>query len=351
MRLVTVMKERRTLSMLRRLVTLAAMLAVLLGFARPAHADGKEIKLGTLAPKDSAWGKVFGAWSKAVDEESHGAVKLTWYFNGSKGDELAMVGKMRSKELDGAAITATGLAQIWPHVGALQMPGLFPTWAKLDAVREKVAPKFDREFAQQGFVVLGKGDVGMAHLMSRGSAIRTPEDLKKAHPFYIAGDPIGQKFLETVGVPSPKSLTVPAILPAISSRSEGSIDVINAPSIAAEQLGWAPHMTHVNSHASGIGIGALVMYKETFDSLPADAKAVLERTGKNTGKLLTDRIRAIDEAAFNRLKSSKTVVDLNDTEKAAWAAVFKKVAAALKAEGKIRADVLDEVVAAAASVQ
>ena len=333
--------------MLRRLMMVVAVMVAMLGFSRTARADAKEIKLGTLAPKDSAWGKVFGAWSKAVQEESGGAVKLTWFYNGSKGDEIAMVGKMRSKELDGAAITATGLAQIWPHIGALQMPGLFPTWAKLDAAREKVSPKFDKEFAQQGFVILGKGDVGMAHLMSRGVAIRTPDDLKKAHPFYIAGDPIGQKFLETVGVPSPKALTVPAILPAVSSRSEGSIDVINSPSIAAEQLGWAPHMTHINNQASGIGIGALVMFKETYDSLPADAKAVLERTGKNTGRLLTDRIRAMDEAAFNRLKASKTVVDLNDAEKAAWNATFAKVRAALKAEGKFRADVFDEVVAAA----
>ncbi|MBN9164388.1 MAG: TRAP transporter substrate-binding protein DctP [Myxococcales bacterium] len=333
--------------MLRRFVTMVAVMAAMLGFSRTALADAKEIKLGTLAPKDSAWGKVFNAWSKAVEEESSGAVKLTWFFNGSKGDEVAMVGKMRSKELDGAAITATGLTQIWPHIGALQMPGLFPTWAKLDSVREKVSPKFDKEFAQQGFVILGKGDVGMAHLMSRGMAVRTPEDLKKAHPFYIAGDPIGQKFLETVGVPSPKALGVPAILPAVSSRGEGAIDVINSPSIAAEQLGWAPHMTHINNLPSGIGIGALVMYKETYDGLPADAKAILERTGKNTGKLLTDRIRAIDEAAFNRLKASKTVVELNDAEKAAWAAVFTKVRNALKAEGKIRADVFDEVVNAA----
>lgn len=333
--------------MLRRFVTMVAVMVAMLGFSRTALADAKEIKLGTLAPKDSAWGKVFNAWSKAVEEESSGAVKLTWFFNGSKGDEVAMVGKMRSKELDGAAITATGLTQIWPHIGALQMPGLFPTWAKLDSVREKVSPKFDKEFAQQGFVILGKGDVGMAHLMSRGMAVRTPEDLKKAHPFYIAGDPIGQKFLETVGVPSPKALGVPAILPAVSSRSEGAIDVINSPSIAAEQLGWAPHMTHINNLPSGIGIGALVMYKETYDGLPADAKAILERTGKNTGKLLTDRIRAIDEAAFNRLKASKTVVELNDAEKAAWAAVFTKVRNTLKAEGKIRADVFDEVVNAA----
>lgn len=325
---------------------LIAALAITFGVARTASA-AEEVKLGTLAPSDSAWGKVFKAWGKAVQEETGGALKLTWYFNGTQGDEIAMVGKMRSKQIDGGAFTATGLSQVYPHIIALQMPGLFPNWAKLDAVREKTRGRFEKAFADQGFVILGTGDVGIAHIMSRGGPVRTPDDLKKFHPFYISGDVIGQKFLETVGVPSPRALGVPAILPALSSRSEGSVDVINAPAIAAEQLQWAAHVDHINTMPSGIGIGALIMNKERFDRLPADAKAVMERTGKNTGKLLTERIRGIDDAAYNRLKASKTVVEPTAAEQAAWNEVFKKVRNALKAEGKVKADVFDEVTAAA----
>lgn len=338
--------------MVRRLVVLMAVFAIAFGVTslvgeRTARAEAQEVKLATIAPADSAWGKVFKAWSKAVEEESHGALKLTWYFNGTQGDEIAAVGKMRSKQIDGGAFTATGLSQIYPHIIALQMPGLFPNWAKLDSVREKTKGKFESAFAAQGFVILGTGDVGIAHIMSRGKPVRMPDDLKSMHPFYLSGDSIGQKFLETVGVPSPKALSVPAILPALSSRTEGSVDVINTPAIAAEQLQWAAHVDHINTMPSGIGIGALVMNKERYDGLPADAKAVMERTGKNTGKLLTERIRGIDEKAFERLKGSKTVVELKDNEKAAWNEVFKKVRNALKAEGKVKADIFDEVSAAA----
>jgi TRAP-type C4-dicarboxylate transport system substrate-binding protein len=106
-------------------------------------------------------------------------------------------------------------------------------------------------------------------------------------------------------------------------------------------------MDTINTLPTGIGVGALVMYKESYDSLPADAKAILERTGKNTGKLLTDRIRAIDDAAFNRLKSNKTVIEPNEGEKKAWDALFAKVRQAIKAEGRIRADIMDEVTQAA----
>lgn len=332
--------------MFRRLIVLVAMLAATFGATRSASA-AEEIKLGTLAPADSAWGKVFKAWGKAVEDESQGAVKLTWFYNGTAGDEITMVANTRSGQIDGGAFTATGLSQIYPHIIALQMPGLFPNWEKLDAVREKTRARFEKGFEDQGFHILGTGDVGIAHIMSRGAPIRSPDDLKKHHPFYITGDSIGQKFLETVGVASPRALAVPAILPAISSRSEGAIDVINAPSIAAEQLQWAAHVDHINTMPSGIGIGALVINKARFDKLPADAKAVVERTGKNTGKVLTDRIRKIDQQAYERLKGSKTVVELNDAEKAAWNGVFAKVRNALKAEGKINAEVFNEVVSAA----
>jgi TRAP-type C4-dicarboxylate transport system substrate-binding protein len=333
--------------MMRRLLVVLAVLAATLGFAEK-KASAEEVKLGTLAPADSAWGKVFKAWGKAVDEETGGKLKLTWYFNGTQGDEIAMVGKMRSGQLDGGAFTSTGLGQINSNYGVFSLPGLFPGgWAKFDEAREKMRPKFDKIFADQGFVILGTGDVGMAHIMSRGGPIRTPSDLKKFHPFYISGDSIGQKFLEIVGVPSPKALAVPAILPAISSRAEGAVDVLNSPAIAAEQLQWSPHVDHVNTLNTAIGMGALVMKKDRYDALPADVRAVMERTGKNTGKLLTKRIRGIDHAAFERFKKSKTVVEPNDTEKAAWAATFKKTRDALKAEGKFKAQVVDEVTAAA----
>ena len=147
--------------MMRRLLVALTVIVVALGAARTASAT-EEVKLGTLAPADSAWGKVFKAWSRAVADESNGGLKLTWYFNGSQGDEVQMVGKMRSKQIDGGALTATGLSQITPAIAALQLPGLFPTWAKLDQAREKTRAKFEKLFADAGFRILGTGDVGMA---------------------------------------------------------------------------------------------------------------------------------------------------------------------------------------------
>jgi TRAP-type C4-dicarboxylate transport system substrate-binding protein len=335
--------------MLRRLLVVVVAFALTLGFARTASAD-EEVKLATLAPGDSAWGKVFKAWGKAVEDESSGALKLTWYFNGTQGDELAMVGKMKTGQIDGGAFTTTGLNQISNNYGILGMPGLFPLqsspWAKFDEVRTKMSAKFDKVFNDQGFVILGTGDVGVGHLMSRGGAIHVPDDLKKFHPFHISGDEIGKKFLEVNGVASPKALGVPLILQKISSREEGAIDVINAPAIAADQLQWQAHVDNVLDLNTGIGMGALIMKKDRYDGLPADVRAIMERTGKNTGELLTKRIRGIDNSAWERFKANKTVTTPNADEVKAWAAAFKKTRDALKAEGKFNGAIFDEVTAA-----
>jgi TRAP-type C4-dicarboxylate transport system substrate-binding protein len=320
-------------------------IACVLGTA--SRAQAADLELATLAPRDSAWGKVFKAWAKAVDTESNGALRLTWYWNGVQGDEAAMIGKIRSKQLDGGAFTAAGLTRIYPSVIAYQMPGLFTGWAKLDSARGATRTKLDAAFDAAGFRILGTGDVGVAHYMSRGRPIRTPGDLQRMHPFFVSGDVINQEVLEAAGVASPRPLAVPAILPALAARARGAVDVVNTPSIAAEQLQWSAHVDHVSTMPTTYTIGALVIDKHAYDALPADARAIIDRTGANTGRVLTERIRAMDQGAFNRMKATKTVVEPTPAERAEWSDLWARVRASLRNEGKVGADFFDDVVNAA----
>jgi TRAP-type C4-dicarboxylate transport system substrate-binding protein len=318
----------------------------------PAEGKAFVIKLGTLAPRSSTWGNLFEAWKRTVKKETKGACELDWAYSGSAGDETGMIGAMKSKGLHGGALTETGLSSIYPSVIALQMPGLVENWAGLDAMRNKARPTFDKAFDDAGYKILGWGDVGIGHVMFRKGEgkpeIRTPDNLKQYHPFYIAGDQIGSMFLATLGIQSPKALSVPAILPAIAGRNSDSVDVITTPAIAAEQLQWAPHVTHVVDMPVGFGIGALVMDKEFHKSIPEACKQVINDTGKNTSELLTTAIRGKDAEAWAELMKTKTVVKLTPEETAAWKAKFLEVRNKLKAEGKINAATWQAVTDAAA---
>lgn len=334
--------------MIRKLViTGLVAIAAVVGPAatKTASADGDKkpfvIKLGTLAPKASTWGNVFQAWARTVKKETGGACELDWAYGGSAGDEAGMISGMLSKNLHGGALTATGLSSIYPSVVALQMPGLVDTWPQLDTVRNNAKGTFDKAFEDAGYKILGWGDVGIGHVMFRKGEgkpeVRTPADLKAYHPFYISGDQIGSMFLVTLGVQSPRALSVPAILPAIAGRAADSVDIITTPAIAAEQLQWAPHVTHVVDMPIGFGIGALVMEKNFFATIPDACKPIIAETGKNTSNVLTQAIRGKDGEAWAELMKTKTVVKLTDAEKAQWQTKFTEVRNKLKSEGKINA--------------
>lgn len=315
--------------MLRKVMSFLAATAMILGVSQSAHADPTTLKVGTLAPGESPWGQVFKVWKTGVEQRSGGSLQLQFFWNGQQGDEAAMVGKMRSGQLDGAAITAIGLGQIYKQVLVLQMPGLFREWAKLDNARNAMKAGFDAEFEKQGFKVLGWGDVGRAHVMSKGFAVKTPADLKHKNTYYLAGDPVGPVMYSVIGDVTPKQVSVPEILPGLTN---GTINVCVAPSLAAEQLQWASRLDNINTAVGGVAIGALVFSSAKLKSLPADAQTILIETGKVTGEALTTRIRREDDAAYGRLTAPNrmTKYDPTPADTAEWNKLFADTRAKLR---------------------
>ena len=313
--------------MLRKVMVFCAAAAMVMGLAPSARADATVLKVGTLAPGESPWGQVFKVWKAAVDQKSGGSLQLQFFWNAQQGDESAMVGKIRTGQLDGAAITANGLGQIYKQVLVLQMPGLFGSWAKLDTARDAMKGTFDTEFDKQGFKILGWGDVGRAHVMSKGFAVKTPGDLKHKNTYYIAGDPVGPVMYSVIGDVTPKQVGVPEILPGLTN---GTINVVVAPPLAAEQLQWAARLDNINTGVGGYGIGALVFSSTKIKSLPADAQAILIDTGKIAGAALTIRIRNEDDAAYARLLGRMTKSDPSAAEAAEWTKLFADTRAKLR---------------------
>ncbi len=313
--------------MLRKLLTALATAAVAMGIAASADA-ATTLKIGTLAPGDSAWGKEFKKWAKDVSDDTGGDLQLDFQWNGTAGDEVLMVQKIRSGQLDGAAVTAVGLAQTGvTDVLLFQMPGLFSNWAKLDAVRNAMKSDFEPAFQAKGFTLLGWGDVGAAKTMSVGFEVHHPADLQGKGCFFLAGDPIAPKVFATIGGINAKQITVPEILPNLKN---GAIQVLTVPPLAAEQLQWASLVTHINTFTEAFGIGAIIMSSSRMQGLTQAQRDAMEKRGHEAAERLTRSIRNLDAQAFARMKANKTAYDPNDAEKQEWRDVFDKVRASLR---------------------
>lgn len=290
--------------------------------ARDAHAADVTLKVGTLFPKASPWGQILTTWAKAVNEKSGGRLELQIFFNGSQGDEAAMVAKMKSGALDGAGVSAVGLGKIYKPILALQMPGLFPSWAKLDSARNALKTEFEAGMTEAGFTHVGWGDVGADRIYSKGFAVRSPQDFRGKKPFTWRDNDISTAFFQMVGGVSAIPLSMPEVLPQLNT---GGVNAVVSSASWVEQLQWASKLDTVRTDVVSFAIGAIVFKADKLNALPTDLKAVLMDTGKVATNALTKRIRSEDDAAFGRAKTKMTVVTLSAAEQEAWKTFYAQV--------------------------
>ena len=313
-------------SLLAWLASLAA-LSVVVTLATTAQAT-TVIKIGTLAPGDSPWGREFKKLAADVAADTDGELQLDFQWNGQAGDEVLMVQKIRTGQLDAAAVTALGLAQTGVmDVLLFQLPGLFTSWEKLDHARDTLKGEFDRLFEAKGFTILGWGDLGAAKTMTVGFEVHHPTDLRGKGVFFLPGDPIQPRVYSAIGGITPRSTGIVEILPGLQS---GAINVIVAPPLAAEQLQWASRITHINTETLGFGIGAFIGSSARMQSLPPKLKEAAARRGRESSERLTRMVRNLDAQAFARMKANKKVYSPTDTDRAEWRDVFVKVASQLR---------------------
>jgi len=309
--------------MFRKFVTMLAAIVGLTGFASEAHAATTTIKISTLAPPDSPWGHEFKRWASDVSKDTNGELQLDFQWNGQAGDEVLMVQKVRSGQLDGAAVSAFGLAQ----TGVTDMlifnaPGIFSSWSQLDSVRDALKDDLNKQFEAKGFTVLGWSDAGAAKAMSIGFEAHRPTDLQGKGVFFSAGDPIQPVLFSTIGGLTPKMLTIGEIFPALTNVS---VNFLTVPPLVAEELQWASRISHICTETVSFYIGALVVSSARLRALAPNLRDAMATRGAEMSTRLTRSIRNLDAKAFVRLKASKVAYHMSDADRKAWTDVFAKV--------------------------
>jgi TRAP-type C4-dicarboxylate transport system substrate-binding protein len=307
------------------LLTAAALLA---GFPGEAWAATTTLKFGTLLPQNSPWGRALKKWASLVGGDTGGDLQIDFQWNGQAGDEALMVQKIRVGQLDGAIVSSMGLAQTGVTDALIfQLPGIFRDAQQVDAIRVAVTPDLNKEFSSRGFVVVGWGNAGPVHSMSIGFEVRRPQDLRGRGAFFIAGDPVGPALYAAIGGITPRALAVSDILPGLAN---GSITFLVSSALITEQLQWASRITHVCADVSSFGIGGFLASAPRMQALPDRFKQVMTDRGAELQTNLDPLVRNMDEQAFARMKSTKTVYSLTDAEKNEWKDVFARTAAQLR---------------------
>ena len=313
------------------------------GSSTPTKAEeAYTLRIASLVPDGSSWMKILNAWNKTLQEKTDGRLKLRFYPGGSQGDERDFVRKMRVGQLDGGVVTMTGMSLLVPAMNVLVLPGLLDTYAELDRVREKMAPKFEGMFEKEGFKLVGWGDAGKTRLFSV-KPIKRPSDIKAMRPWVWKDDPIFVEFYQVIGA-SAVRLGVPEVYPALQTRM---VDVISSSALTAVALQWYTRVKYMTAHNSAIIAGGTMMRKDKYDELPPDIKEVFDSTAARAHELLNKVVRKEDQKAYEViLKKGIQAVEAGDA-KAEWDAADKKVRDKLTGR-MFSKSLVDEVTAAAA---
>lgn len=307
--------------------------------ALPAVASAETtLTIATLAPKKSAWDRVFAGMAKEIEEKTNGSVKIKIYAGGVQGDEEVVVQKMKTGQIQGAAITSIGLGKISPNVLVLQIPMLFDNWREVDYVRDQMKDQFEAEFTDKGVVLLGWGDVGFVHVFAN-EAIRSPADLPKVKMWAWSADPIASQFMREGGA-SPIPLSVPDVLPNLQT---GLIDAFYNSPLATIALRWFTQVKFMSKDPIAVGLGATVVSKEAFDRLNPTEQAVVLAAGKKWHEILRKKVRKDNTKSLQLLEDNGIeVVDFLAGHAAEWRAMAKRTET--KLAGKVYSqEMLDQV--------
>ena len=299
---------------------LAAILA-LPGSAAQAQ-DVIEIKLGTLAPKRSAWGNLLTDLREDWKKISGGKVVVKIQGDGIQGDEPVMVSKMRLGSLHAAAMTGVGLAEIAPEVFALQMPMLLQSYEELDFVMEKLGPRLEAILAEKekGVVVLHWADVGWVTFFGT-KPIASLADLRKVKLGVWSSSTVEADVWKKEGV----QVVPVAATDILSALNSGLIDACSTTPLAALSMqffGVAPNMTDLRWAPL---IGATVIDKRTWERIPESMRPALREAAKKIGGRFLTETRKLGDEAVRLMKDRKLQVHaVSEPARAEWERTVRK---------------------------
>jgi TRAP-type C4-dicarboxylate transport system substrate-binding protein len=299
-----------------------------------------QIRLGTVAPKDSPWYDVMNRMGQEWKRASNGKVVVQIFPGGTLGAETDMLRKVKLGQIEGVGMSGVGLSKVAPGFGALQLPMLVDSFEDLDRVRNGMEPRLRAALDTAGFKALNFSDVGWVRFFT-ASTVRTPEDLKKMKLFINADDRASEQLYQDLKFhPVPLGLT--DLVTSLQTRLIDAFDVPPLLALSDQSFALAKHMIDLKW---GPVVGATFIDRKAWERIPADLRPELERIAQVSGAELQAKIRASDEDAIRTMKGYGLIVEsLTPAEIKEWQAIGKTAREELKKRGMIPAADFDEAV-------
>jgi TRAP-type C4-dicarboxylate transport system substrate-binding protein len=297
-------------------VALSAVATV--GLSSRVGAD-ERIKLGTLAPRGSAWETLLKEMGQKWSEASGGKVKLIIYSGGTVGSEGDMVKKMRIGQLQAAALTTVGLHDITPEPLAIDMPMSVDSTQTHDFVLERISPQLEKTLEAKGYVVIGWSEVGFVRFFS-AKKMSSMKDFKTAKLFGWEGDPAAIEAWRAASF-QPVVMSSTDIVPSLQT---GMIDTVATVPLYAYTTRMFERAKFMLDLPWAALTGATIVRKDVWERIDPAVRARLIEISHEYGRKITAEVRKMDGDSLKSMKAQGLEVvepvSVDEFRKAATAA-------------------------------
>ncbi len=276
--------------------TLLVSFLFLTGLA-PVLASAATFKIATLSPDGSFWMNAMRGGAKEISEKTGNRVRFKFYPGGVMGDDKTVLRKIRIRQLQGGAVTAGTISNIYSDSVVYNLPMLFRNLDEISYVRKRIDPLILANLEKKGFVSFGLAEGGFAYLMSL-YPIRAVADLRRYKTWVPASDKVSHEAVKAYDV-KPVPLPIGDVLTGLQT---GLINTVASPPIVTLALHWHTQIKYLTDMPLLYSYALLIIDKRAFNRLSkADQQTVRSVMGK-VFKEIDQRNRLDNINAFAALK-------------------------------------------------
>lgn len=296
-------------------------------------------KIATLSPEGSTWMKIMRAGADEVAAKTNKRVQIKFYPGGVMGDDMAVMRKIRIRQLQGGAVTIGAVSNYYSDSQVYSLPMLFRNLDEVSYVRSKLDSHILQGLEQNGFVSFGIAEGGFAYIMSL-NPIKSVSDLRNSKAWVPSSDDLileGIKAYDVQPIPLPLG-------DVLTGLQTGLIDTVAAPPIATLALQWHTQVRYLTDMPLLYSSALLIIDKKAFDKLSKqDQQITRDVMGRVFNKL--DKQNRIDnKSAFGAIKSQGIEMVKPDPEQLKeWRGNAYEARLQLVKSGKISNEIMREV--------
>jgi TRAP-type transport system periplasmic protein len=289
---------------MKRLFLRSVIAAVALAAVGVAHAQGRELKIGTQNPKGHPIATGAEKFAELVAAKSGGKLKVVLFPGGQLGGDAQTISAVQGGTVDFSLQNSGILASQVKDFEIYDFPFLFANPKEVDAIVDgDFGKKLHAKLQDKGMLGLAYFELGFRNITNSKRPINKVEDLEGLK-LRVIPNAINVDWVKAVGA-NPTPMAFPEVYAGLEGKAidgqENPLTVINANKFFEVQkhLALTGHQYNPQS---------LIVSKKTWDSLSADEKKAVQDSATEAAQFQRKLNRELMDSNLDALKKAGMAV-------------------------------------------